>query len=337
MDFLGKPCPVCSRTFREDDDIVVCPKCGAPYHRECYHEKGRCIFSDLHKKHQSWQEIQEDNAKQNDTESNTIVCPRCSTVNPDNAIVCKKCGSFLAKNIDMNSEIPFENESDTTKGGIPPFGNDSPFSFFLDPMGGVSPDEDFDGVTGAELSKYVTNNTTYYLPVFEQYKKQKRNRFNFCAFLFVGAWYLYRKQYVKGALLSVLYLINELAALMCSAYFTNPLIKEANTFYSGRNYVTITDYFSWAINNKSFGEVLLMFLPQILYVMFLIVRVICGIRGNKSYYKSAVAKIKKIKGSSADEVSDKQKEIAAAGGVNAPIAWVCLMCYIILSFASLFL
>ena len=40
MNYMGKPCPVCSRTFREEDDIVVCPKCGAPYHRECYEEKG---------------------------------------------------------------------------------------------------------------------------------------------------------------------------------------------------------------------------------------------------------------------------------------------------------
>ena len=30
MDFLGKKCPVCSKNFHEDDDIVVCPECGTP-------------------------------------------------------------------------------------------------------------------------------------------------------------------------------------------------------------------------------------------------------------------------------------------------------------------
>ena len=49
MDFLGKTCPVCSQNFHEGDDVVVCPKCGAPYHRDCYKQNGKCIFPELHK------------------------------------------------------------------------------------------------------------------------------------------------------------------------------------------------------------------------------------------------------------------------------------------------
>ncbi len=43
MDYTGKKCPICSEKFKADDDIVVCPKCGAPYHRSCY-EKGRKMY-----------------------------------------------------------------------------------------------------------------------------------------------------------------------------------------------------------------------------------------------------------------------------------------------------
>ena len=39
-DYTGKKCTVCDRSFSRDDDIVVCPDCGTPYHRECYLEKG---------------------------------------------------------------------------------------------------------------------------------------------------------------------------------------------------------------------------------------------------------------------------------------------------------
>ena len=37
------------------DDIVVCPECGAPYHRACYQEKGQCIFEELHKAGKAWE------------------------------------------------------------------------------------------------------------------------------------------------------------------------------------------------------------------------------------------------------------------------------------------
>ncbi len=34
INFTGIKCPVCGKAFTDEDDIVVCPKCGAPYHRE---------------------------------------------------------------------------------------------------------------------------------------------------------------------------------------------------------------------------------------------------------------------------------------------------------------
>lgn len=46
--FDGKLCPVCLKRFQENDDIIVCPECGTPHHRECYFEKSRCALEDLH-------------------------------------------------------------------------------------------------------------------------------------------------------------------------------------------------------------------------------------------------------------------------------------------------
>ena len=34
--YYGCPCEGCGRPLALTDDIVVCPDCGAPYHRECY-------------------------------------------------------------------------------------------------------------------------------------------------------------------------------------------------------------------------------------------------------------------------------------------------------------
>ena len=48
MDYTGLKCPVCGKPFTSDDDIVVCPECGAPYHRACYQQAGHCIFQEKH-------------------------------------------------------------------------------------------------------------------------------------------------------------------------------------------------------------------------------------------------------------------------------------------------
>ena len=39
MEFTEYKCPVCDKQFKKGDDVVVCPECGAPHHRECYEKK----------------------------------------------------------------------------------------------------------------------------------------------------------------------------------------------------------------------------------------------------------------------------------------------------------
>lgn len=53
--FENKLCPVCSTSFKENDDIVVCPECGTPHHRECYKKLGECALKVYHEKGFVWQ------------------------------------------------------------------------------------------------------------------------------------------------------------------------------------------------------------------------------------------------------------------------------------------
>ena len=41
--YYGCPCEGCGKPLTLQDDIVVCPDCGAPYHRVCYEKLGQCI------------------------------------------------------------------------------------------------------------------------------------------------------------------------------------------------------------------------------------------------------------------------------------------------------
>ena len=52
----NKSCPVCGNAFEEGDDIVVCPECGTPHHRECYNLSGHCVNAGLHKSGYSYYE-----------------------------------------------------------------------------------------------------------------------------------------------------------------------------------------------------------------------------------------------------------------------------------------
>ena len=53
--YFGSDCPYCGNPFTEDDDIVVCPECATPQHRECYKEKGGCVNAHLHAEGFQWQ------------------------------------------------------------------------------------------------------------------------------------------------------------------------------------------------------------------------------------------------------------------------------------------
>ena len=43
-DYIGAKCIVCEKEFTKDDEIVVCPDCGTPYHKACYLKEGSYNF-----------------------------------------------------------------------------------------------------------------------------------------------------------------------------------------------------------------------------------------------------------------------------------------------------
>ena len=62
--FKNKLCPVCRIAFNEDEDIVVCPDCGTPHHRECYMKIGHCGIEEYHAKGFVWNGLLPDQTKE---------------------------------------------------------------------------------------------------------------------------------------------------------------------------------------------------------------------------------------------------------------------------------
>ncbi|MBR6533546.1 MAG: DUF2628 domain-containing protein [Clostridia bacterium] len=62
--FPQKSCALCHAYLFPEDDVVYCPECGAPHHRECYNSIGKCALTQFH-----GTENQYDKIKQREPES----------------------------------------------------------------------------------------------------------------------------------------------------------------------------------------------------------------------------------------------------------------------------
>ncbi len=54
IQYKGKVCESCKKAFEEDEQIVYCPQCGAPLHKNCWDENGGCPYSERHSSGFKW-------------------------------------------------------------------------------------------------------------------------------------------------------------------------------------------------------------------------------------------------------------------------------------------
>lgn len=121
MDYTNKICSVCGADFKEDDDIVVCPECATPHHRECWFANGKCINSDKHADGFVWtadsKASENINTDQPETDQHTEtvfdfesdsqvrICHVCSSENPADATHCGNCGAFFGETQEQPTEV----------------------------------------------------------------------------------------------------------------------------------------------------------------------------------------------------------------------------------------
>ncbi len=92
MKYTGNICPGCGQPFTDNDDIVVCPDCGTPQHRECYEKENKCVSAHLHGENYTWQGVVNNEPSPVMERSETVSCPNCGYENPKGTAVCKQCG-----------------------------------------------------------------------------------------------------------------------------------------------------------------------------------------------------------------------------------------------------
>lgn len=184
--FYGSTCPYCKKNFTESDDIVVCPECGTPHHRDCYMEHSACANEAKHSENFEWKPefsvaapsgISYEHAGSSNGE--TTECPGCGRENPKGAHFCQSCGCRLEEpDHHMPSIEDFRRERNR---------------MFTEAFG-----DDIGGISAKEAAIYVRSNIEYFLPRFAAFSRGVKFDTNFAAFIFSYLYLFYRKMYGLG-------------------------------------------------------------------------------------------------------------------------------------------
>lgn len=297
--YEGYSCPVCGKAFVESDDVVACPSCGAPHHRDCWKQEGHCHFADRHGTPDQWSREQQasyshqENDSATDVQSNNAnttiytVCPHCGQNNSVFAEFCSRCGRELQAS-DWTSG-PAHNTR-PPEPPFPPFGDGyreyRPFQTYPTPHSAVPDDMDLDGLSAGELSRFVGQNTHYYMLRFLKMAQNGSSvSWNWAAFLLTPYWLWYRKQYVAGSLV----MLFQIFSRAIIAFFLYGYIGLG----AGSTYDAVSDALMRVMDNSTtmywiLALYLLMFLEFFLHLVF-------GMLGNRFYYRLAHRRIRRSK------------------------------------------
>lgn len=333
--YTGIPCPVCNKEFTEDDDIVVCPDCGAPYHRSCYDKNGACIFDNLHAEHKDWKMPKIHTEA--DSEIKDVECPRCGTLNSRGTVFCNRCGLPLGISTDADHN-PYRNFNSFPQDG----GMGGMRTLVFDPMGGVSPTESIeDDITYGDMSKVVQQNTVYFMPTFKRIKTLGSSRFNFAAFLFTGGWMLYRKMYKQGIIATLIWLVLYLSRALISILLVSPTLRSiTNTLSSGSYSTELTERLAEQMqtDHRFFLASMAVTLLTLCLIAFMI---ICGAKANKMYMKHCEETIRQARNQAKSEngldIGIYDEDITLKGGTNTIVALVLMIAYMILSYLTTYM
>lgn len=236
MRYNNTECSVCGKKFDDNSDVVVCPDCGTPYHRECWMSVGRCIHSDEHASGYRWEAPKTESADRNEELDDAaekeklndavfkngeavVICPHCGAANFENDMFCRDCHAPLKENNVRNNGFGQNDggcDSAPGQNGFFGFGsmpgNDGSEEYrknteamynSFNMYGGLDPDSLVDGIPVKEYSAYIGGKTPgriiRKISTLERYGKS----FAPCFGGLLGPiWFFRRKMIKAGAIMS---------------------------------------------------------------------------------------------------------------------------------------
>ena len=307
-NFTGCPCSVCGKPLSQKDDIVVCPDCGAPYHRACYEKAGACVHAGQHGSGFEWTppaEVLEQ-----------PVCPVCGERNPVGAQHCPHCHASLQKN-----------EPSAEPGGRAPqperpgagFDYASFYQNMQNPGAGAAASpfdasRTVDGISCADWENYLGPfGITYLSDFLRMQREDRKTSISLGATLFGPFYFFYRKAWKPAFGFLALELVLNLPTLF-------QLMQISGSPYA-----------------PGFSSSTLVVLTRIASVASFVMMIVRGIYGKYLYRKSAADRIRRIQANFPD--SDQRAFVLRAqGGVSwAAVVGAFMLLMVFGAIFSLFL
>lgn len=286
-DTKNKQCQICKGYLFEEDDVVVCPICGAPHHRDCYNSIGHCGVEKNHGTDLQYDKVQK-KAPEQHAEAKT--CSRCHrTSNALDADFCPYCGQSFNTNKTAEPHIII--------GGI---------NTAFDPLGGVDKNTSIDGVKAEDVATFVGGTSRRYIPRFVAMNKGRMRSWNWAAFLFPSVWSFSKKMYLNG----FMYLFLSLASKLCFVPFEQTLVSLGDA----SKITETSQYYSFIMENLDQFGTLTMIMCILGVALSIVPRIISGLYSDWHYRGHVIKKIKTIK--SQDDIEDEEFELKKAGATN---------------------
>lgn len=300
MNTTPDECQVCHHSIADDTERVICPECGAPYHKTCYDEQGYCTHELKHgdgfeyvaptpppaEEPKESEAGHTESAPHSDTKQQGTVCSRCGTVNAKDGIFCENCGAPLRSN--------------TMLGGA-----QSPFGGFPQPSIRMDMQGEIDGVPTKDWATYIGPSAPNYVTrLVRQQIQGGKTSFTLSAFFFSSLYFAYRKMWSWAALATLTYVllaVPSVLLILAEASFA-PLAGVSISFLTNLNIVA--SYLSLA--------------RQILFSIFALYL----------YRKNAGKRIRKLRTELPAE-NEYQAALAKKGGVS----WLGVVGVIVAVFA----
>ncbi len=190
-------CPVCHKKFTDTDDVVICPECGTPHHRECYNAVGHCVNENLHKngyvfdREKELQKSKEDVPK---VESEPNFSQSSSAYNVNNEY-------YSGKDEEQNTQYSDRRENQNPFSATDMINNDIRTLKYKNDIRKI------DGESAYEAATVVGTNVDRFMNKFFKFQSGKKVSWNWGAFFFGPYYFFWRKMYKPGALFVSIQLI----------------------------------------------------------------------------------------------------------------------------------
>ncbi len=321
----GQPCFLCGKIFIESDDVVVCPDCGTPYHRECWKKNNCCVNTGLHASGGTYQPVSTP-----ETAPEEIVCGNCGMHNPPDADRCGNCGKMLSESVLQ----PESEQPEMT--GFEQFQEAAKQAAMGDACCGMDPEDTLGGEKVGDVADFVCRNTLYYLPKFRRFHLSGRKiSLNFPCLFFPHLYFANRKMWLFSMLLTfVLALLNLPQAALSFQEVLPDMIAAAqepadDLFFA--MYPNMAEMLQNMLDKLNIWENVFYNAWVICNYTELILSICLGVLGNYIYYRYVLKRVRHIRQNHLPDIMRKA-QLQMQGGTNG---WLMLGMLVLQYFLSL--